>query len=325
MQVLIVDDKQSARMLLNRFVSRCGHTPVTVSDGRAALEILQSEPIGLLISDWVMPNMDGLELCRTIRSTDFGRYIYIILCSAKNQPRELVEGMEAGADDFITKPVDPKELHVRIRAGERIVRLEQRLQEQNAQLEILYEQLSSENIELSRRQKQLKRQARTDFLTGVANRRDFEERLQVEFEKARALGTELTVLLLDIDHFKRINDTCGHMTGDLALKQCADTLKGVTRKGDFVGRYGGDEFVCIFSSMSLSEAQTIAERVQERMGRLRLPVYSGTGALVTVSIGLAQIGQVTKTTADLMMRADKALYSAKQQGRDLALIDEGAA
>ena len=325
MRILIIDDKESARKLLSRFVQQFGHEPIAVADAMAALELLHKEPISLVVSDWVMPSMSGLELCRAIRRDAMGHYVYVILCSAKNRPAELVEGMEAGADDFITKPVHRRELQVRIRAGERILLLERRLHEQNAQLETLYEQLSRENVKLGRQQKQLSRQARTDFLTEVAHRRDSDARLQFEFSSARDFGSDLSGLVLDIEHFKEVNDTYGHKTGDLVLKRCAEVLRGAVRQGDFVGRYGGDEFVCIFPGTSHGDARTVADRMHGQIGGLRVRAHQGKEVRITVSVGLAQLESGTRTPAELLAHADRGLYSAKKRGRNLVLVVGGAA
>ncbi len=203
--------------------------------------MIRSGDMPLLISDWMMPNLDGLELCRRIRTDRIGRYIYIILLTSLDRREDRVKGLRTGADDFLTKPPDPDELTVRLEVAGRILAVHDQLERQNARLAEL---------------------ASTDELTGVKNRRRFREDLELLFAQARRQGTPLSLILLDIDHFKEYNDSFGHPAGDEVLKAFGATLRETVRGHDVVARYGGEEFVVLLPATAADEAVDVAERLR---------------------------------------------------------------
>jgi len=211
MRVLIVEDEVVSRRLLEVFLLKLGYEVIPVSSGKEALGVLEGpQAPNLVISDWMMPEMDGLELCQRTREIQTAGYIYFIILTSKMDKKDIIKGLEAGADDYLTKPFDQEELRCRIKIGERIVNLERRI------------------LEL----------ANTDSLTGVLNRRAFMERLQIEIQRSNREGVPLSLILADIDHFKRVNDQYGHQVGDMVLRKFSGQLSATIRPYDFVGATG---------------------------------------------------------------------------------------
>jgi diguanylate cyclase (GGDEF)-like protein len=244
----------------------------------------------LLISDWMMPHLDGLELCRRIRAAVLDRYIYIILLTSRDEREDRLKGLRAGADDFLTKPPDPDELAVRLEIAGRIVDVHDQLARKNSRLAEL---------------------ATTDELTGVKNRRRFREDLDLLFAYSNRQGTPLSVILLDIDHFKQYNDTFGHPAGDQVLHWIGATLRTVVRNHDVVARYGGEEFVVLLPATGADEAREVSERLRSAIACRPWPHRT-----VTASLGLATTDSNTPNAATLVEQADQALYRSKQAGRN---------
>ena len=260
---LVVDDDPVSRMILQRILSEQGYQVIAAKDGTEGWELFQkeAEEISLAILDWMMPGMDGIELCRRIRGTETPHYVFIIFLSSRGEKKDVVEGLDAGADDYLIKPFDRDELLSRIRVGLRIVGLEQALRKANERLQVL---------------------ATTDGLTGVLNRRTLLERLGEELERAWRERKPLSLLMLDINRFKRINDTYGHPTGDKVLVEMAERLKSHLRPYDLVDRYGGEEFVVVISGADAEERVAIAERIREMISSDPFPLDHGP-LKVTVS------------------------------------------
>ncbi len=295
MRVLICEDDPVSRQLLASFLEKWGYDVVVTNDGKEAWEALQ-EPAapGLVVSDWMMPHMDGVELCRKIREKKETSYTYFIILTTKESKRNIIEGLKAGADDFVVKPFDHEELRFRVGIGERILELERRI------------------LKL----------AMTDVLTGVLNRRALMEKLEVEKIRAGRENTSLSLIIADIDHFKKVNDTYGHQTGDLVLQKFSDALMAATRPYDFVGRYGGEEFVICLPGNGQEEAVSTAERIRMRVEGLRVTASGNSASVqITGSFGVASFGLDSQESADsLLRRADKALYRAKSEGRNRVCV-----
>ena len=225
MKVLIADDDAVSRRLLHSTLARWSYEVVACANGTEAWEVLQKEDAPqLVILDWMMPGMDGVQLCRELRKRASQPYTYILLLTAKTQKEDIIAGMEAGADDYITKPFDAQELRVRVRAGQRILDLQ---------------------TELIRAQSALLVQATHDPLTGLFNRGAILKILEREIDRAHRQGSSVGVMLIDLDHFKNINDTLGHQAGDKVLQEAARLMLESTRSYDSIGRYGGEEFLVV--------------------------------------------------------------------------------
>jgi len=296
MKILIADDDPISKRLLEATLSGWGYDVLVTSDGSEAWEAMQQpEAPGLVISDWMMPDMDGLELCRKIRQMERTGYIYFIILTAKGRKEDIIEGLEAEADDFLIKPFDREELKYRTRIGERIIELEQRI------------------LKL----------AATDSLTGVLNRRAFMERMEQEIQRSLRENTSLSLILTDIDYFKKVNDRYGHQTGDMVLQRFTEQLLDSSRPYDIVGRYGGEEFVICLPGANISQSVSVAERMRSKLEEMKImPPDSSKSIRITASFGTTAFLIDSKEKADsLIKRADNALYKAKNEGRNRVCME----
>jgi two-component system, cell cycle response regulator len=295
MKVLIADDSKTSRLLLRSALERWGYNVVTAEDGIQALEEL-TRPDGpsLAILDWVMPGFTGPEVCKRIRAIRREPYTYILLLTSKNTKTETIEGMESGADDYIVKPFDEPELQVRLRAGKRIVELQ---------------------LELLRAREELRERANKDLLTMLPNRSAIATILQHELDRCHRDHRQVGVILLDIDHFKRINDTYGHFAGDAVLRETALRLRQNMRPYDEVGRYGGEEFLVVLPNCDLQQATLQAERMRSKLQSAAMLV-DGAELRISASFGVT-VSDQSERNPDVFVRvADEALYQAKASGRN---------
>ena len=303
MKVLIAEDDPVSRRLLETTLSKWGYNVLACADGGEAWRILQqSEPPSLAILDWMMPRMDGVQVCREVRKRAAEPYVYLILLTARNQKTDIITGLEAGADDYIIKPFDANELRMRLRAGRRILDL---------QTELIYAR------------EQLRERATSDSLTSLWNRAAILEILQQELERAQRADVALSVLLADLDHFKRINDTYGHLAGDAALREAAHRMRLAIRPYDRIGRYGGEEFLLVLPDCQGAGAVALAERLRLAVGGDAMALAEGMVS-VTLSIGIATSGMAHEVQT-LLSAADTALYRAKHSGRnrvELATLED---
>ncbi len=293
-RILIAEDDSVSRKALELTLKKWGYDVVVTQDGEAAWEILQGERAPqLAILDWMMPGMDGVQICQKVRERAVEPYTYLLLLTAKSEKQDIVAGLDAGADDYLTKPFDPHELRVRLRAGERILDLEDKL--------------------VAARES-LRYQATHDLLTGLWNRATIFEMLERELERAQRTNGAVGVILCDIDHFKQINDTYGHAAGDAVLKEVAQRMTHKIRPYDITGRYGGEEFMMLLPECNQARTMDIAERLRE--GVSKTPILTSDGQIsVTMSLGVSAYPEVSVAKADILMRAaDAALYRAKQRG-----------
>lgn len=297
-QVLIADDDPMFRRILQARLQAWGYEVFAVENGSQAWDLLQAQVCpDLLILDRMMPGIDGIELCRRIRSRQTDRYQYILLISGKDEKCEIVEGLDAGADDYLTKPFDIGELHARIRAGNRVLLLQRNLMKA---LEAL------------------RYQATHDDLTGLWSRGAALHLLRAELDRGTRSAKKTGLLLIDLDHFKKVNDTYGHLSGDAVLRKAASRISMALRSYDVVGRYGGEEFVVVLSQCIEAEVGQLAERIRHIIGE-SLIAAEGFEIPVTVSIG----GTLCSGTSDvsaLLAIADSALYEAKRNGRNRVVI-----
>jgi two-component system chemotaxis response regulator CheY len=295
MRILIVEDDPDSRRLLRVRLQAAGYEVVEAVDGETAWELFQHELIRLIITDWTMPKMDGAELIRRIRSAGAPGYTYIIMLTALDEKRNVVLGLEIGADEYLTKPFHAKELLARVAAGERILQLEEKL---------------------TVSQQKLTELAMRDGLTGVLNRRAAGEHLAAELSRAARQGSPFSILLADIDHFKSVNDQYGHPVGDQALRYVAEILVHYVRPYDWVGRWGGEEFLVMLPGASLEGALQAAERIRRNLAEKPFVLESNQEVLLRVSMGAASVPQEPCSAEELVRRADEALYRAKHGGRD---------
>ncbi len=302
MKVLVAEDDPVTRRLLEVSLERWKYEVVPAADGRQAWEILhRSDSPRLAILDWMMPGMDGLEICRELRKRSAEIYTYALLLTSRARKAELLEGFEAGADDYLIKPFDLAELQARLRTGHRIVELQSQLIEAR---------------------ESLRQQATHDGLTGLWNRTAILDILERELIRCRRLSHPLTVILADLDFFKHINDRLGHLAGDVVLREAARRMRLVVRPYDAVGRYGGEEFIVVVPACKRDCSLSLAERVRAAINAN--PILTPEGPVtVGVSLGVAAVSDGTIPPADLLVRsADLALYRAKQEGRNRAMISE---
>ena len=261
-------------------------------DGRAAWELWQQEHTKLIVTDWMMPVMDGPELIRRIRAASFPGYTYIIMLTAKEGKSDVIFGLEAGADDYLTKPFNAGELRARISIGERILTLE-----------------ASRMEEL----------ATHDPVTGLLNRRALYSHAEAELNRSQRYGKPLSFVMLDIDHFKAVNDQYGHLVGDQALRVVADTLAHNKRPYDWAGRWGGEEFLLVLPSTDLEEAEVVSERLRVSLTEADVPLPAGGALHLKASLGVASSSldpTAAHTLDSLVHQADEALFRAKREGRN---------
>jgi len=296
LKILIAEDETVSRRLLQNTLVKWGYEVVVCRDGQEAWEGLQTQDAPqLAILDWMMPKMDGLLVCKEIRKQSAEPYVYVLLLTSKSQKEDLITGLEAGADDYLTKPFDAQELKAKLRAGMRILDLQ---------------------TELINAREALRVQATQDPLTGLWNRGAILEALRREIARAKRERNSVAVVMADLDHFKRINDSYGHLAGDAALRQVADRMRSSIRPYDAIGRYGGEEFLILLPGCNIPGAATVAERLMTSIAGQPVDL-AGEKLLITCSLGVASNSEAPEADADWLIRAaDAALYQAKSAGRD---------
>ena len=294
MKILLAEDDFTSRSMLAAILKKWGYDPVITQDGHAAWEELQKpDAPKLALLDWNMPGLEGLEVCRRLRKTETTNPSYVILLTGRTEKGDIVQGLEAGANDYISKPYDNAELQARIRVGERMLELQASLLETQAALA---------------------HQASHDALTGILNRRAILDQLAKELARAQRLGSRLSVGMCDIDHFKEINDRLGHQAGDEVLVAFSRILLSGLREYDHVGRYGGEEFLVIASNPSPQGDDVLYERLRRQVAADGIMTRAGNVSL-TLSIGTAA-ATGPSTVDQLIAAADAALYRAKEAGRN---------
>jgi len=301
MKLLIVEDEKTIRMTLQRLLETQGYDVLAAENGREGWEIFEKEKddIYFAILDWMMPEMNGLELCRRIKESSVSHYIYVMFLTGKKDVESIIEGFETGADDYITKPFNRREILARLSVGERIVDLEKKLKEKNELLHIL---------------------AIKDGLTGILNRRALFERLEEELSRSDRIRNPLCLIMLDIDHFKKVNDVHGHVMGDKVLVEVVNRINSVLRPYDIIGRYGGEEFLVGASVPDPETGRKIAERIRACVGERPFEI-DGEHLNVRISLSVTSIMPSGNGDADNILEAaiksaDSALYRAKEKGRN---------
>jgi two-component system chemotaxis response regulator CheY len=301
MKILIAEDELLFRRMVKKYLLDAGYDVVEAEDGLSAWELFQRDPFQMVITDWLMPGMNGPELIQKIRSSGKKNYTYIIMLTAMDDKDNVVLGLESGADEYLTKPFNSRELVARVASGMRILKLEEQLMQAHQQMEIL---------------------AMHDGLTGLLNRRAIQEYAESEFNMTRRKERALSVILLDIDYFKKVNDQFGHKEGDHALQQAAKVLKDGLRSYDRVGRWGGEEFILVLPDTRLKDAALVAERLRSRMAETSIPLENGESFSIHISLGVSCNLGWDSSLSELIDAADQALYKAKETGRNRVCVFE---
>ncbi len=295
--VLICESSSVQLRILSEAVRQAGYSVQTASTAEDALSFLKLMPVDIFLTGIEVGSVSGLEACWSLKSNTETESVYTIVITASGEDRRLEESLDAGADDFIRKPVNMTELRARLRAASRLVRM----------------------------QKQFRRLAETDALTGAANRRAFMQYLEMKARNAIRDDTPLSVIMLDLDHFKAINDTHGHAAGDAVLIDTVHTIQACLRDGDMLGRLGGEEFCVVFPGAGLHSTSLAAERIRASVETMTIKTDAGVAIPVTASLGVASLGHDDLIAApDLLLQAaDAALYRAKATGRNRVELDDG--
>ncbi len=295
-RILVVDDnRDNVEIIATRLRFR-GYEIEEASDGATALEMVRNNPPDLMLLDVMLPDIDGSEIARRLKNDEDMPFIPIILVTARDTTQDKVAGLDAGADDYLTKPIDFPELEARVRSMLRIKRLQDEIEEKNRELERL---------------------SISDGLTGLFNHRHIHQLLHDEFERADRIGERLSVAMFDLDRFKAVNDTYGHQAGDRVLEQLADILRESAREIDRLGRYGGEEFMALLPGTSIEDAEVFVERVRHEVARRPFNIGKGEPLRMTLSAGIATYPHSAINDPETLVRlADEALYAAKAAGRN---------
>ncbi len=304
LRLLLVEDEPTQLLLMQRLLRRAGYAVETAANGEEAFEKISTGRIQMMVTDWDMPGMDGVTLCQRVREAQaqLPGYLYVLLLTGHGSTESLVTGLEAGADDYIRKPPNEAELLARLKAGQRVVRLEQSLREANDKIQIL---------------------SITDPLVGTFNRRYLNDQLIHEVERARRYGRPLAAVMADLDFFKKINDEHGHQVGDDVLRGFVDLAKfSIRQSSDWVARYGGEEFVVVLPETDLNGAAKTAEKIRSCCATTPFATAAG-GIVVTASFGVASLdagGSIAAAAEALLREADGALYRSKHEGRNRVTV-----
>ncbi|KUM35498.1 diguanylate cyclase [Arthrobacter sp. EpRS71] len=289
MKILIADDDQISRMITKAAVEQSGHECIVAVDGDSAWQLYKEHSPEAVVTDLMMPGLNGLDLCRAIRAAEDDSYTYVILVTSHGSRKDVLAGMEAGADDYVTKPLDPFSLHIRLLAAQRITSL---------------------HADLARYRSALTEQARTDPLTKLHNRLKLAEDLGT-------LDRDYCLAMVDVDNFKSYNDIYGHQAGDAALISIAATLAGEVRKSDAVYRFGGEEFLLVLRDQQADDARIVLERVRSAVQDSRIEHSGDPDGVLTISAGISAFTDGHRAgTEQLLREADLALYAAKASGRN---------
>ncbi len=299
MRVLLAEDEPVSSRKLELMVRSWGYDPILATDGNQAWEVLQrADTPRLAVLDWMMPGLDGPDVCRLLRQRE-EPYVYVLLLTARGEQEDVLIGLDAGADDYVTKPFSPLELRHRLNAGRRIIELQERVEAQKNEIHAL---------------------ARRDELTGLFNRGAILEVLASELSRARREQTALSLIMADVDHFKIVNDTHGHLAGDQVLRELGRRLEQQLRPYDAAGRYGGEEFLIVLPGCSDDAAFEVAERLREQAASEPI-AFQGTPITAAISLGVVSRAPVRSEESEpLISAADAALYEAKRSGRNRVCV-----
>jgi two-component system chemotaxis response regulator CheY len=299
MKIAIVDDDPIARQILRSSLSRLGVEVVEYSDGSSAWEDFSTLSPRFVITDWLMPEMDGLDLIRNIRSTNFNNYTYTIILTGKEDITDVISGLTSGADDYLTKPFDFAELKARVQIGLRILALED---------------------DLIRAREQMERMTMYDYLTGLLSRRAVYAHLQGETERVNREGRSLSIMMLDLNNFKALNETYGHIVGDQALLLAAEQITQSVRPYDWAARWGDDEFLVVLPHTDVIQAEAIGNRILSRIRKISISVPEKETLQINASIGIITTSKINDGIDLIIQSANEVLNSAKNGGNDCIFV-----
>jgi len=308
LRILAVDDDPASLRITAALLRREGHTVTMAKNGSEALALALQQPPQMVVTDWMMPEMDGLELCKRLRSNEAGRDLYILILTGRAEEERVVEAYEAGADDYLVKPVSAKMLLARIRPGLRVIKLQEDLMSE-------VQEKKDANALLSIEKRKYRVASMTDALTELPNRRGALKHMEKEWAKSDRSGLPLSLIMVDIDHFKQVNDQHGHDVGDEVLRATSRAIVRALRASDTPARMGGEEFIVLCPSTGLEGAAQLAERVRAAVegNRIEFSTYQGN---VTISLGVACRSPQVDSIDALLKAADEAVYTAKRLGRN---------
>jgi diguanylate cyclase (GGDEF)-like protein len=304
MRILVAEDDQTSRLIIEAAVTSLGHECIVAKSGEEAWRLFETADVEVVISDRSMPGMDGIELCRLVRASGKDTYTYFIFLTIFDERSDVISGMEAGADDYLIKPLDAEELKLRLHVASRVTALHRQLFRQAAELEKLNHQLFA--------------QSRTDPLTGLGSRLKLNEDLEAIYTQAERYGRNYCAIMCDVDYFKAYNDNEGHPAGDKVLQVVARTMSNLCRASDQIYRYGGEEFLILLPEQDLKAGLVAARRFRQAVEETAIPHNGNPGSgVVTISAGVAFFsGPESKSIEAWLKEADTALYHAKQTGRN---------
>lgn len=313
LRVLLVEDEPTNRIMMEGILNRIlGRSVYSAVNGQEALAMAMEVMPQIVVTDWLMPVMDGIDFCRALRATEWGQSMYVIMLTGVEAEKEIVEAFEAGVDDFVTKPVNVRALGARMRAALHYVKLLQAWEKDRAQLKQFAAELAISN-------RRLEHDALTDLLTGVPNRRAGLNALSQAWLGTTRSGQPLSAMVIDIDHFKSVNDNYGHAVGDIVLKEVARSIQAAARRDDSVCRFGGEEFLVVCQNTDVNSALQAAERLRKKVRSLKIKV-ADADIQITISVGVACKESAMADANAMVNAADKALYAAKQSGRDRSCL-----
>ncbi len=308
LRILAVDDDPMSLKLLERTLRKAGHQVATARDGREALQIALETNPQVVLADWMMPELDGLDLCRALRRIESGQDMYFLLLTGRDDEDRAVEAFDAGVDDYVAKPFNARILMARLKGGQRVIELK-------AKVEADRQTMMQQVAELGSLTRKLRTASLTDALTDLPNRRYIMKRLEQEWDASSRTNRPLSVIMIDIDHFKKVNDVHGHDVGDVVLKETANVLRSATRQGEEVARLGGEEFLVVCPNATAAQARVCAERIRLAIER-NVIQCAGFQRNVTVSLGVAERTPGVAKYDALFKAADEAVYVAKNNGRN---------
>ena len=313
---LAADDDPMTLIYLKKMLAGENRVLFTAENGNQALKLALEHHPHVLITDWRMPGLNGIELCKILRKTKITQHIYIIMLTCNETEDELVQAFDAGADDYVVKPITPKVLQARISSGERLILFQQTIHRDHETIQRYATRLASAN-------RKLQNMAMTDFLTGLTNRRHALLRLKSLVAEVKRYGEPLSCLMIDIDHFKKVNDSYGHDCGDIVLKQLSKLLEQKARSYDIVSRWGGEEFLIICARSGSADSLQLAERLRRTVEQYRISLLDAVEINVTISVGVATWSAELQNEDQLIKEADTRLYLAKKNGRNRTETSSG--